>query len=85
LRPLLIPSRILGRIPKWTKGADCKSVIRRFESDSGLFHKKITTVGDLTFGIGGAGSAESEPTTGTPAKIPASGNVFDIGDGGLKK
>src|SRR2546423_14492433 len=26
-----------GRVPKWTKGTDCKSVIRRFESDLGLF------------------------------------------------
>lgn len=26
-----------GRVPEWTKGADCKSVIRRFESDRGLF------------------------------------------------
>jgi hypothetical protein len=26
----------LGRVPKWTKGTDCKSVIRRFESDLGL-------------------------------------------------
>lgn len=25
-----------GRVPEWTKGADCKSVIRRFESDRGL-------------------------------------------------
>ena len=25
-----------GRVPKWTKGTDCKSVIRRFESDLGL-------------------------------------------------
>src|SRR6185437_11600599 len=27
----------LGRVPKWTKGTDCKSVIRRFESDLGLW------------------------------------------------
>jgi hypothetical protein len=27
-----------GRVPKWTKGTDCKSVIRRFESDLGLYH-----------------------------------------------
>ena len=26
----------IGRVPKWTKGTDCKSVIRRFESDLGL-------------------------------------------------
>ena len=26
----------LGGVPKWTKGADCKSVIRRFESDRRL-------------------------------------------------
>lgn len=26
-----------GRIPKWIKGTDCKSVIRGFESRSGLF------------------------------------------------
>ena len=25
-----------GRVPKWTKGTDCKSVIRRFESGLGL-------------------------------------------------
>ena len=28
---------IYGRIPKWIKGTDCKSVIRGFESRSGLF------------------------------------------------
>jgi integrase len=28
--------KIPGRVPKWTKGTDCKSVIRRFESDLGL-------------------------------------------------
>lgn len=27
----------IGRMPEWTKGADCKSVIRGFESHSGLF------------------------------------------------
>ncbi len=26
-----------GRMPEWTKGADCKSVIRGFESHSGLW------------------------------------------------
>ena len=26
-----------GRVPKWTKGTDCKSVIRGFESHHGLF------------------------------------------------
>jgi hypothetical protein len=26
-----------GRVPKWTKGTDCKSVIRGFESHLGLF------------------------------------------------
>jgi hypothetical protein len=25
-----------GRVPKWTKGVDCKSTIRRFESGPGL-------------------------------------------------
>ena len=30
------PTPIYGRVPKWTKGTDCKSVIRRFESDLGL-------------------------------------------------
>ena len=27
----------LGRVPKWTKGTDCKSVIRGFESHLGLY------------------------------------------------
>jgi hypothetical protein len=31
----------IGRVPKWTKGTDCKSVIRRFESDLGLFRPFI--------------------------------------------
>ncbi len=26
-----------GRVPKWSKGTDCKSVIRGFESHLGLF------------------------------------------------
>jgi hypothetical protein len=26
-----------GRVPKWTKGTDCKSVIRGFESHLGLY------------------------------------------------
>lgn len=28
--------RTVGRVPKWFKGTDCKSVIRRFESGRGL-------------------------------------------------
>ena len=27
----------MGCVPKWTKGTDCKSVIRRFESDRSLW------------------------------------------------
>ena len=33
-----------GRVPKWTKGTDCKSVIRRFESDLGLASNRGVTV-----------------------------------------
>ena len=30
------PYEVYGRVPKWTKGTDCKSVIRGFESHRGL-------------------------------------------------
>src|ERR1700733_2434990 len=33
---LPVAAKIYGRVPKGTKGTDCKSVIRRFESDLGL-------------------------------------------------
>ena len=29
-----------GRVPEWTKGADCKSAIRGFESHRGLFRNE---------------------------------------------
>ena len=34
---LSLPFHHFGRMPEWTKGADCKSAIRGFESHSGLF------------------------------------------------
>lgn len=37
-----LPKLQIGRVPKWFKGADCKSVIcRRFESGRGLFSTDI--------------------------------------------
>lgn len=35
----------VGRVPKWSKGTDCKSVIRGFESHRGLL------LGALVFGF----------------------------------
>ena len=32
----IITIPLSGRMPEWTKGADCKSAIRGFESHSGL-------------------------------------------------
>lgn len=29
-----------AQVPEWSNGTDCKSVIRRFESDPGLFAKQ---------------------------------------------
>ena len=37
VRADILSSRF-GRVPKWPKGTDCKSVIRGFESHLGLFH-----------------------------------------------
>ena len=35
---------LFGRVPKWSKGADCKSAIRRFESGRGLLAiQSVTT------------------------------------------
>ena len=30
-----------GRVPEWTKGADCKSAIRGFESHRGLLNLRF--------------------------------------------
>src|SRR5687768_5893083 len=38
-----------GRVPKWTKGTDCKSVIRGFESHLGLSTGKARTCGLFAF------------------------------------
>ena len=32
---------VAGRVPKWTKGTDCKSVIRGFESHRGLWGVRV--------------------------------------------
>ena len=32
--------QLIGRIPKWSKGTDCKFVSRGFESHSGLYYLK---------------------------------------------
>ncbi len=37
------PPASAGRMPEWTKGADCKSAIRGFESHSGLYGESYET------------------------------------------
>lgn len=41
-------SRYLGRVPKWTKGTDCKSVIHGFESHLGLSCHLSASFADAT-------------------------------------
>lgn len=67
-------SEAVGRVPKWTKGTDCKSVIRGFESHLGL----STTMWP---GAAGGGSAVSRELASMPdyPSITKFFNLFQAG------